>query len=113
MHQIESDKNRPNEKRYVIAFIDDRTRYVVHHEIIHAKISLVISETLEKAIRKVSRPPHCITIDNGGEFIGHDFQCMLKKYSIIDHRTHPYTPQENGKIGGGGRWNASGIQILN
>lgn len=23
---------------------------------------------------------------------------MLKKYSIIDHRTHPYTPQENGKI---------------
>ena len=39
-----------------------------------------------------------ITIDNGTEFIGQQFQNVLEEFNIKCHRTHPYTPQENGKI---------------
>lgn len=36
--------------------------------------------------------------DNGLEFIGSPFYNKLKEHNIELHRTHPYTPQENGKI---------------
>lgn len=98
LHEIEPDEDRANEKRYIIGFIDDRSRFLIHHEIIYSKTSVKTSEALENAFQKVAHTPHCITIDNGGEFIGKDFQNILKKYKVQDHRTHPYTPEENGKI---------------
>ena len=45
-----------------------------------------------------SPPPRFIIIDNGTEFIGENFQRILKDYGIQVHRIHAYTPQENGKI---------------
>jgi transposase InsO family protein len=53
---------------------------------------------LIQALTKNLQQPHTITIDNGKEFIGSAFQEILRQYCISDHRTHPYIPQENGKI---------------
>ena len=52
---------------------------------------------LNIALQKNS-PPHTIVVDNGKEFIGKHFQQVLSDHNIECHRTHPYTPQENGKI---------------
>lgn len=98
LHEIERDSAHSNEKRYIIGFIDDRSRLLIHHEIIFSKTALKTGKALKHALKKVPNCPHCITIDNGGEFIGNDFQKVLKKFKIEDYRTHPYTPEENGKI---------------
>jgi transposase InsO family protein len=42
--------------------------------------------------------PYQITIDNGKEFVGTTFQQILAESETLDHRTHPYSPEENGKI---------------
>ena len=36
--------------------------------------------------------------DNGGEFIGPEFQMVLGMHNIKNWRTQPYTPQQNGKM---------------
>ena len=38
-----------------------------------------------------SPPPRFIIIDNGTEFIGENFQRILKDYGIQVHRIHAYT----------------------
>jgi len=83
--------------QYIIGFIDDRTRYIIHAEIIFNKCSLTAANALENALSQHPKP-YMMTIDNGTEFIGEHFQNVLKKYGILCHRTHPYSPEENGKI---------------
>ncbi|MBU1145666.1 MAG: DDE-type integrase/transposase/recombinase [Firmicutes bacterium] len=81
----------------IIAFVDDRSRYIVHAEVIESKSSLHTANVLRNAL--LGNPkPHTLVIDNGTEFIGHNFQTVLEEFSIKCHRTHPYTPEENGKI---------------
>lgn len=86
-----------NIQYYLIAFIDDCSRYVVHWEIIDEKTSIASALALVHALGKAQKPK-MITIDNGGEFIGEEFQSVLKERSIECFRTHPYTPEENGKV---------------
>lgn len=62
LHEIEPDDNRPNEKRYIIGFIDDRSRFLIHHEILYSKTSVKTSEALEHAFQKDQHTPQCITI---------------------------------------------------
>ena len=84
-----------NERHYLIGFIDDRSRFLLHFEIIPVKTSALASNALLNAIGKHSKPK-MITIDNGGEFVGELFQCVLIVYGIKCFRTKPYTPQQNG-----------------
>ena len=86
-----------NVQNYLIAFIDDCTRYVVHWEVIDEKTSIASALALAHALEK-EKKPKTITIDNGGEFIGKEFQHVLDEKGIECFRTHPYTPEENGKI---------------
>jgi transposase InsO family protein len=82
---------------YVIAFIDDRTRKIISAEVLHEKTSEAAAEALLKTLRD-NQKPSMITIDNGGEFIGESFQTILALFQIKQQRTHPRTPQENGKM---------------
>ena len=90
-------QNDSDENLYLIAFIDDRTRYLVHAEILSSKSSIFTANALREALKKEPKP-YMITIDNGTEFIGEQFQNVLTEFNIQCHRTHPYTPEENGKI---------------
>lgn len=85
-------------KKYLIAFIDDHSKFVIHHSILSDKSMISTSIALEEALSKVNSPPSKIVIDNGTEFVGSSFQEILKKKGIKDWRTIPYTPQQNGKI---------------
>jgi transposase InsO family protein len=84
-------------KRYLIAFIDDRTRYIIHHEVLKSKTAEAASESLRKALSKHPHP-YMITADNGGEFRGKPFTKTAKENCILMHFTRPYSPEENAKI---------------
>ena len=86
------------EKVYLIGFIDDRTRFLLYYEVMGSKTSKKCAESLDKAVSHAKVRPKPQTIDNRGEFIGESFQNVLKDYGIEQYRTHPYSPQENGKI---------------
>ena len=55
------------------------------------------ARALRKALKYNSKPNE-IVIDNGKEFIGKDFQNVLRKKTIKDYRIHVGQPEENGKI---------------
>ena len=82
---------------YLIGFIDDRTRFIVHAAVINEKTSINAATELEIALQN-NKLPHTIVTDNGKEFIGEPFQKVLKDHNIACHRTNPYSPQENGKM---------------
>ena len=54
--------------QYLIAFIDDYSRYIVHYELIPNKYAAITSGVLERALANNNRP-FSIWTDNGDEFI--------------------------------------------
>lgn len=81
---------------YLIAFIDDRARYAIHQEMFDHKTAANCCNALVNALRKVTKP-YMLTLDNGTEFKS-TFDSKCKELGILVHLTHPYTPQENGKV---------------
>ena len=96
IHYLKKQKDEENQL-YLIAFIDDRTRKILHHEILQDKSGLSAANALVNALQKASKPCYMV-IDNGAEFIGVNFQRVLKEHDILQHRIHVYTPEENCKI---------------
>ena len=96
LHQLEKLEGDTN-KKYLIAFIDDRSRKILYHKIIDDKTSKSTSEVLLLALH-FNNFPKVMIIDNGLEFVGREFSSILRDCHIQMKRTHPYTPEENGKI---------------
>ncbi|CAI7855528.1 unnamed protein product [Closterium sp. NIES-54] len=67
---------------YFLTIVDDHTRAVWVYPL----------QTKGESGHKVK----VICIDNGGEFIGADFEAVLKKKGIQHQLTVPYNPQQNG-----------------
>ena len=82
---------------YLIAFFDDRTRRILHYEVLSDKSMESTSSALENVLIKYS-PPKSMIIDNRKEFTGKDLQRVLENYGVESHTITHYTPQENGKI---------------
>lgn len=97
LHEVSITAGRETFTIYLIAFIDDATRYVVHAELIPRKQAINAADALKRALQKIYRP-HTLHSDNGMEFWGEDFQKVLEENSINFTTTTPHTPQENGKI---------------
>ena len=81
--------------QYLIAFIDDYSRYVVHMDLIPTKDSEVIKTVLDIAIQYHNRP-FCIWTDNGTEFKGH-FKEFCNSNGIKIVLTQVKNPEQNGK----------------
>lgn len=88
---------------YFIAFIDEFSRYVVHHELLMSMDGLTVSMAAQKAIetlpkREDGKPtsPPAIRSDNGGCYIAKEFQTVLKENGLDHHRIQPHRPEENG-----------------
>ena len=94
-------ENDSDEKwKYLIAFIDDRTRKILYFELLDDKSAISVSAALQKALSVVieERSPHTIVTDNGKEFVNEEFSNILNCFGVRHNRTHPYTPEENAKI---------------
>jgi transposase InsO family protein len=88
---------------YLVAFMDEYSRYIVHHELLMsmdgATVSLAAQAALEKLARGADgRPIRLpeIRSDNGSGYISQDFRAVLGEWGLTHQRIKPHCPEENG-----------------
>ncbi|CAI7842519.1 unnamed protein product [Closterium sp. NIES-53] len=84
--------------RYFLTIVDDHTRAVwVYPLKTKGEVAVaVLKEWMLRAQRESGHKVKVIRTDNGEEFIGADFEAVLKKKGIQHQLTVPYNPQQNG-----------------
>ncbi|CAI7736947.1 unnamed protein product [Closterium sp. NIES-53] len=84
--------------RYFLTIVDDHTRAVwVYPLKTKGEVAAaVLKEWMPRAQRESGHKVKVIRTDNGGEFIGADFEKVLKRKGIQHQLTVPYNPQQNG-----------------
>jgi putative transposase len=88
---------------YLVAFMDEYSRYIVHHELLWsmdgATVSLEAQTALEKLTRgqdgRPARLPE-IRSDNGSGYISKEFRDVLGEWGLTHQRIKPHCPEENG-----------------
>lgn len=86
----------PSEKRYVLTFIDDFSRYSVIYLQEKSEVLEKFKEFVETCKTSFDAKPKRIRTDNGGEYVNRAFDEYLKQQGIEHQRTAPYGPQQNG-----------------
>ncbi|CAI7773052.1 unnamed protein product, partial [Closterium sp. NIES-53] len=84
--------------RYFLTIVDDHTRamWVYPLKTKGEVAAAVLKEWMPRAQRESRHKVKVIRTDNRGEFIGTDFEAVLKKKGIQHQLTVPYNPQQNG-----------------
>ncbi|GJP34464.1 hypothetical protein CLOM_g18903 [Closterium sp. NIES-68] len=84
--------------RYFLTIVDDHTRAVWVYPLKSKGevAAAVLKEWMPRAQRECGYKVKVIRSDNGGEFIGADFEGELKRKGIHHQLTVPYNPQQNG-----------------
>lgn len=88
---------------YFVAFLDEYSRYIVHHEMLLGMDGLTVSTAAQKAIETLPRgadgkpsvAPE-IRSDNGSCYISKEFRVVLQENGLGHHRIQPHCPEENG-----------------
>jgi putative transposase len=90
---------------YVINFMDEYSRYLVHQEVLLGMDGLSVSlaaqgaiETLPKDRRGRPLMSPEIRSDNGSGYISKEFRLVLKENGLEHRRIQPHCPEENGLI---------------
>ena len=90
---------------YLISFLDEYSRYVVHHELLRSMdghtVSLAAQTALETLPRdaegRLSASP-VIRSDNGSCYVSREFGGVLDEHGLSHRRIKPHCPEENGII---------------
>lgn len=88
---------------YLVTFIDEYSRYLVHWELLTSMDGHSISTAAQRAIEtlptdangKLTVTP-MIRSDNGSGFISGEFVGLLLHHQLTHHRIRPHCPEENG-----------------
>jgi len=90
---------------FVVSFLDEYSRYVVHFEIAPGMDGITVSSAAQAAIdtlakgadgQPLAKPE--IRSDNGSGYISKEFKVVLKENGLGHHRIRPHCPEENGLI---------------
>jgi putative transposase len=90
---------------FVVSFMDEYSRYIVHHEVLLGMDGIGLGLAAQKAIETlpkgadrlpVDRP--VIQSDNGSGYISREYLQVLKEHGLGHHRITPHCPEENGVI---------------
>jgi len=96
---------------YLVAFLDEYSRYIVHHELLWsmdgATVSLEAQTALEKLVRMREASVESINdnqsllmpeirSDNGSGYISKEFRDVLGEWGLTHQRIKPHCPEENG-----------------
>lgn len=91
-------ENRTKKKKtYLIAFIDDATRHVVHGEFYFHQKQPILEDCFRKALIGYGTPDR-VYIDNGKIFISKWFRAACAHLGVEHLAAAPYSPQSKGKI---------------
>ncbi len=88
---------------FVISFLDEYSRYIVHQEVLLGLDGLSTSLAAQKAIETLPKgadgkpltTPE-IRSDNGSGYISKEFRVVLKENGLTHRRIQPHCPEENG-----------------
>ncbi len=90
---------------YLVSFMDEYSRYIVHHELVSGMDGVTVSVAAAAAIatlskgadgRPVAKP--VIQSDNGSGYIAREFLVVLGENGLGHHRIKPHCPEENGTM---------------
>ena len=88
---------------YLVCFLDEYSRYIVHHELLPSMDGLSLSVAAQAALetlptdavgKLLERPT--IRSDNGSGYISREFGGVLDEHGLSHRRIRPYCPEENG-----------------
>jgi putative transposase len=90
---------------YLVSFMDEYSRYLVHHEVLPGMDGVTLSlaaqaavDTLAKGADGLPVAKPVIQTDNGSGYISQEFRLVLKENELGHHRIKPHCPEENGVI---------------
>jgi transposase InsO family protein len=90
---------------YFVSFLDEYSRYIVHHELLTGMDGLSVSLAAQAAIATLPRGEDGqpwerpeVQSDNGSGFIAREFLLVLREHGLGHHRIKPHCPEENGVI---------------
>jgi putative transposase len=90
---------------YLISFMDEYSRFIVHHELVLGMDGITVSAAAQSAIdtlpkdacgRPLAKP--VIQSDNGSGYIAKEFRVVLGENGLGHHRIKPHCPEENGTM---------------
>lgn len=90
---------------FFVSFLDEYSRYVVHHELLVSMDSVSVSLAAQRAIDTLPKGadglPVCrplIRSDNGSGYVSREFKVVLQENGLDHQRIKPHCPEENGLI---------------
>jgi transposase InsO family protein len=90
---------------YFVSFMDEYSRYIVHHEVLLGMDGIATSLAAQAAIETLPRGEDGLPAEkpemqshNGSSFIAREFLLVLKEHGLGHHRIKPHCPEENGVI---------------
>jgi putative transposase len=90
---------------FFVSFLDEYSRYVVHHEMLLGMDGVTISLAAQKAIDTLAKGADgqplekpMIRSDNGSGYVSKEFKIVLKENGLDHQRIKPHCPEENGVI---------------
>jgi len=90
---------------YVVSFMDEYSRYIVHHEVLLGMDGKTLSLSAQKAVEQLPRgldglplQKPVIQSDNGSGYISREYLQVLSEHGLGHHRIKPHCPEENGVI---------------
>ena len=90
---------------YLINFIDEYSRYLVHWELLSSMDGHSISVAAQRALETLPRTASgeittkpIIRSDNGSGYISQEFGGLLAHHGLTHHRIKPHCPEENGIV---------------
>jgi transposase InsO family protein len=88
---------------YLVNFIDEYSRYLVHWELLTSMDGHSISVAAQRALETLPRNASgevvtkpIIRSDNGSGYISQEFGGLLAHHELTHHRIKPHCPEENG-----------------
>ena len=94
---------------YWLTAIDHFSRYAFIR-LLRDKTSEAVANQMKDILDSLTDLPHIIQSDNGGEFIGPEFQKVLKDFDIKHVRSNAHSPWTNGSIE---VWNRTFKRLIN
>ena len=84
---------------YLVLFLDEYSRYVVHHELMCWLDGDTLSLEAQRAIETLGgRAAPLIQTDNGSGYISDEFKKVLSEQGLGHVRIKPHCPEENGLV---------------
>jgi putative transposase len=90
---------------YLVSFMDEYSRYIVHHEVVPGMDGVTVSLAAQAAIDRLAKGEDgqpvvkpVIQSDNGSGYIAREFLLVLKENGLGHHRIKPHCPEENGTM---------------